>query len=82
VQQDSVLPQRSENTVTGGDIENFVCLAAFAEFGSHDLGRHMHQRHHGLRKLHPIGIFGLQRSFAQRSPSPSHGLGQPRVSFA
>ena len=48
-----------EDAVTGGDIENFVCLAAFAEFGRHDLGGHMHQRHHGLRKLHPVGIFGL-----------------------
>jgi hypothetical protein len=42
----------------------------------------MHQRHHGLRKLHPVGIFGLQRSFAQRCTSPAHGLSQPRVTFA
>src|ERR1700740_2335193 len=33
----------SEDAVTGGDIENFVCLAAFAEFGSHDLGGHVHK---------------------------------------
>ena len=67
--------------MTGPDIEDFVRLAALEEFGSHDLGRHMHQRHHGLGKLHPVGIFGLQRSFAERSASPAHGIGQPRVSF-
>src|SRR6201981_3399509 len=32
----------AEDAVPGGNIENFVCLAAFAEFGSHDLGGHMH----------------------------------------
>ena len=70
-----------KDAVTGGDIQDFVCRAALAEFGSHDFGGHMHQRHHGLRKLHPVGIFGLQRSFAQRGASPAHGLGQPRVTF-
>src|SRR5207244_11628434 len=45
----------SEDAVTGSDIEDLVYLAAFAEFSSHDLGGHMHQRHHGVRIRDPVG---------------------------
>jgi hypothetical protein len=68
--------------VTSGNIENFMGLSSFAEFSGHDLGRHLHQRHHGLRKLYPIRIFGLQHVFAQRRSSSAHRLGQPSVTLA
>jgi hypothetical protein len=55
-----------EYTVTRSDREDFVGFAAFAEFGSQDLGGSMHQRHHGVGKLHRVGIFCRERSFAQR----------------
>jgi hypothetical protein len=49
----------SKDTVTDGDIENFVRLAAFTEFGGHNLGGHMHQRH-GLSQ--PRVTFAQARS--------------------
>jgi len=61
------------------DGEDFVGFAAFAEFGSQDLGGSMHQRHHGVGKLHRVAIFCRERSFAQRG---ADGVGQPRVTFA
>ncbi len=68
-----------EYAVTRSDIEYFVGFTAFAEFRSYDLGGFMHQRHHAVGKLHPVGIFGLEHSFAQRGATATDGLGQLRV---
>ena len=32
----------TESAVTCGNIENLMCFSAFAQFGGHDLGGHMH----------------------------------------
>jgi hypothetical protein len=49
----------SEYAMTGGYIENLSASPPFAELACHDLSGHMHYRHHGLDKLHPVEILTL-----------------------
>jgi hypothetical protein len=63
----------TENAVTGSNVEHLLSFATLTKFSSHNLCGHLHERHHRLCKFHPIGIFGLQSSFAEGSASSLGG---------
>ena len=71
-----------KDAVPCGNIEDFADLAALADFGSHQFSGHMHERHHGPRKLHPVGILGGQSSFTERCASTANRFGEARMGFA